>query len=173
MKRLRITLVLPGLLIGLLAISIACEKIYASTATSGAFRIDKPVVVIQGGVNAEGSVSIDERGSAEDALEFQKTGVLMQRAAGSGLKATVGMQLIEAEEGSIEGLEIPVYASSNTAYEYIHVRRSEDMHRLVIFNLLSKLDQTGTKDSIDMRFPIELSEKKSFLGTLEVFVGAY
>lgn len=173
MKRIQTSPALPTLLSGLLLFSMSFGNIYASTATSGAFRIDKPQVIIQGGLNGEGMVGIAQRSSAQDALEFQKTGVLIQRAAGSSLKATVGMQLIEIGETNMNIPNVPMYVSSKTAYEYIHVRRSSDLHRSVTYTLLQKLDQNGTSDSISLALPIDLSRKNSFLGTLEIFAGSY
>lgn len=173
MKRIRTRSLLLGLLVGVVLLEGSFGNTYASTATSGAFRIDKPKVIIQGGINGEGTVSIAQRVPAQDALEFQNNGVLIQRAAGSSLKATVGMQLIELEELTASGLKVPVHVSSKTAYEYIHVRRNASLHRSIMYTLLKKLDQTGTSDSINLTIPIDLSEKNSFLGTLEIFAGAY
>lgn len=173
MKRLRILTPLFTLILGVLLLGVSFGDTYASTATSGAFRIDKPQVFIQSGLNSSKTIHIGQRGSAQDTLEFQNTGVLVQHATGSGLKATVGMQLIEIGENTMEIPKIPVYASSNAAHEYIHVRKDSDIHRAITFSVIQKLDQIGTSDSINIGVPQDLSKKNSFLGTLAIFIGAY
>lgn len=173
MKRFQITLPFIVLLLGLFLYIVSIRKIHASTATSGSFRIDKPQVVIQEGTHSQGAVNIEQRSSPQDALEFQKTGVLIQRAVDSSLKATVGMQLIEIGENINGDLKIPMYASGKTNYEYIHVRRNSNLSRSIIYSLLQKIDDTGTIDSVNITIPQDLSKKKAFLGTLEIIVGAY
>ncbi len=173
MKRIQITLPFIVLLLGLFLYIVSIREIHASTATSGSFRIDKPQVVIQGGTQSQGAVNIEQRSSPQDALEFQKTGVLIQRAADSSLKATVGIQLIEIGENITSDVKIPMYASGKTNYEYIHVRRNSNLNKSITYSLLQKIDNTGTIDSANIAIPQDLSKSKAFLGTLEIVVGSY
>ncbi len=156
-----------------LAMTILNTEAFASTVTSDSFRIDRPQIIMQNGSAPATMTSIQQRTSPREAQEFYDNGMVILYGAHAGLNTTTGTQLVELEQNTQEKSKIPLYISSKSTYEYMHVRRGSDLHRSVLFNTISQFNESGISGSIHVSVPPELQNKKSYLGTLKVILGAY
>lgn len=173
MKQIRSVLMFWFVFTMLLGLPAFYNTTFASSATSGSFRIDKPQVILQGNTNNQSIISLDQRTSPSEALEFYNKGILFQYGTRSSLSATIGTQLVEFDEKIPQNIKIPIYASSKNTYEYLHVRRNFDLYRSVTFDTKSNTTETGTSGSIHLPTTPELINLKSYLGTLRIIIGAY